>query len=76
MTQGTPIRSTQAQAAEDRKARTAELVGDGSSLDAATFAGLGLAERMHIFKANPDRYRELQTELDKATDLSRLGGGR
>lgn len=70
------VMSSQALAAEQFDKRTADLVGDGSDLDAATFAGLGLSGRSHLFKTNPDRYRELQTELDKANDLARLRGGR
>lgn len=70
------VMTAEARSAEARTQRTAELIGDGANLDAATFAGLGLGERMHLFKTNPDRYRELQTELARATDLARLGGGR
>lgn len=70
------VMSTEAQAAEQHAARTADRIGDPDKLDPATFASFGVAERMHLFKTNPDRYRELQGELDKATDLTNLGGGR
>ena len=76
MTQGTPVRTAEAQAAEAFKKRTEELVGDGTTLDAATFAAFGVDQRMRLFRINPERYRELQAELDKATDLRVLGGGR
>ena len=70
------VMSSKAAAAEQHAARTAERVGDGSQLDAATFATLGLAERQHLYVTNPARYAELQTELDKAADLGRMGGAR
>lgn len=70
------VMSTQAAAAEQHAARTAERVGDGSTLDAATFATFGVAERQHLYATNPTRYAELQAELDKATDLRHLGGAR
>lgn len=68
--------STEALAAEQHAARTAERIGDPDKLDPATFASFGVAERMALFRADPEAYRRLQTEVDKATDLSRLGGGR
>jgi hypothetical protein len=73
----TAIKSTKAQAADVHAERTAELVGDGSQLTADTFATLGLAERAHLFNTNPDRYRELQAEVDRAVamDLAARNGG-
>lgn len=76
MTQGTPVRSQLAQAAEGFKARTAERIADPDNLDATTFARFGVAERSALFKSNPTRYAELQAELDKAADVARMGGGR
>lgn len=73
------VMSNGARGRETHAQRTAELVGDGTSLDADTFASFGLAERTHLFKTNPDRYRELQAEVDRRTDLGNLarnGGGR
>lgn len=69
------VMSANAQTAEAHAARTAELIAD-PNLDAATFATFGVAERSALFKADPEKYRTLQTELDRATDLARLGGGR
>lgn len=70
------VLSAEAATLEAMARRTADVVGDGSTLDAATFAGLGVAERVHLFATNPQRYRELQAELDRATDLARMAGGR
>lgn len=70
------VMSATAQTAEQHAARTAELVGDGSKITAEQFATFGLAERNHLFGVDPERYRALQSEFDRATGLAKLGGGR
>jgi hypothetical protein len=70
------VMTNEARAREDAAARTAALVGDGSSLTADEFNLLGLAERSHLFTVAPDRYRELQGELDRRLSMTRRDGAR
>jgi hypothetical protein len=70
------VMTAEATTAEAQSRRTEQLIGDGAGIDAETFAGLGLAERQRLFTVNATKYRELQAELDRATDLARRAGGR
>lgn len=73
------VMSAGARAAEQQAARTAELVGDGTAVTLEDFTGMGAGERQQLYNVNPDRYRALVAEQDKAADRAariRRNGGR
>lgn len=72
------VMTASAASAEQQAARTAELVGDGTAVTLEDFTGMGAGERQQLYNVNPDRYRALVAEQDKADRAARIrrNGGR